>query len=170
MGSPNQIDLKWFVVWSDATVNYSWDSLSMFTIQMLWNLVRGYVLGSCPFKKVFHYFVNSKYFQVFESSLTSSLYIRVTKSYAARSGCEIKAHVTRPWLLQIKLWQKIEKSTSWQIYTVDLTLLSSRFRFRSLLLKSAYLHLRLSNSRWLNFDPNLEPKMTSYFEISSENW
>ena len=124
-----------------------------------------------PFQKsLFHYFVNSKYFQVFESSLTSSLYIRVTKSYAARSGCEIKAHVTRPWLLQIKLWQKIEKSTSWQIYTVDLTLLSSGFRFRSLLLKSAYLHLRLNDSRWLNFDPNLEPKMTSYFEISSENW
>ena len=138
--TPNQIDLKWFAVWSDATVSYSRDSLSLFTIQMLRNLVRGYVLGSCPFKKVFHYFVNSKYFQVFESSLTSSLYIRVMKSYAARSGCEIK-HTWHGHDCCKLNCDKIEKSTSWQIYTVDLTLLSSRFRFRSLLWKLAYLHL-----------------------------
>ena len=141
----------------------------MFTIQMLRNLVRGYILGSCPFKKVFRYFVNSKYFQVFESSLTSSLYIRVTKSYAARSGCGIG---TRDGHDCCKLnCDKIEKSTSWQIYTVDLTLLLSRFRLRSLLSKLAYLHSKWSRGSTTQFWPKtLKSKLTPKFNFWQDHF
>ena len=133
--TPNQIDLKWFAVWSDATVSYSRDSLSLFTIQMLRNLVRGLYSRVVPFQK--KSFIISSILNIFKflnrpwrRHFIFGLRNLTTAEIGTRDG---------HGCCKLTNCDRIRKSTSWQIYTVDLTLLSSHFLYRSLHSELAYL-------------------------------